>query len=309
MKEQAAAHRTVLNITMEDDPFYIGTVDSTEPADRAGNSAEGPDVPVEELVPSMILKELQLQPHLSAAVFGYDIQQMTERPWAKPGANLSDYFNYGFNEKSWRTYCAMQTEGRDALVQKAESFFERIEGIHGAHQNSMPPNMLAYGGGPAYGNAPPGQGSMYPPNQFDRGGPPRGEPGTFFKTKMCQRFQEGRCTRGAACNFAHGAHELRGGPQFQPREGGAGASTQHAPRMPYPAPPSHGQDGVLGMPPPMGSHYAPPMPMSGFPGHSMGHEGAFQAAPQQPPSHTGFRMAPIKRERGDDGRVFEQGLE
>jgi hypothetical protein len=291
---------------MEDDPFYIGAVEGDVVDGGADGAARVPDAPVEDLVPSMILKELQLQPHLSTAVFGYDIQQMSERPWTKPGANVSDYFNYGFNEKTWRIYCAMQTEGKSSLQEKAESFYERIEGVSLAQRDAMS-SMYA---GPSYGQGPNVGAPMYQggPSNYDRsqGGPMRTEPGTFFKTKMCQRFQEGRCTRGAVCNFAHGAHELRGGPQFQPREGGAPAhQSAPAPRMPYPAPPGH--DGVLGMPPPAGNHYMPP-PMSGFSGNGMGHEGSFQAAPQQPPTHTGFRM-PMKRDRGDDGRVFEQGLE
>ncbi|CUG92264.1 zinc finger protein, putative [Bodo saltans] len=294
---------------MEDDPFYIGAVEG-DVVEGGADSGAAPvsDVPVEELVPSVILKELQLQPHLSTAVFGYDIQQMNERPWNAPGANLSDYFNYGFNEKTWRIYCAMQAEGKSALLEKAESFYERIEGASIAQRDAM---QSMYGPGPSYPNMN-GGGPMFQggPSNFDRSqGQMRSEPGTFFKTKMCQRFQEGRCTRGAACNFAHGAHELRSGPQGGGGGGAGGAPPPHntsAPRMPYPSPPGH--DGILGMPPPMGHQYMP-TPMSGFSGNNVGqHENSFQAAPHQPPSHTGFRM-PMKRDRGDDDRVFEQGLE
>ena len=31
-----------------------------------------------------------------------------DRPWRKPGADLSDYFNYGFNEETWFKYCDRQ---------------------------------------------------------------------------------------------------------------------------------------------------------------------------------------------------------
>ncbi|XP_059196563.1 pre-mRNA 3'-end-processing factor FIP1 isoform X2 [Centropristis striata] len=31
-----------------------------------------------------------------------------EKPWRKAGADISDYFNYGFDEESWNTYCIKQ---------------------------------------------------------------------------------------------------------------------------------------------------------------------------------------------------------
>ncbi|KAF8479387.1 Fip1 motif-domain-containing protein [Gautieria morchelliformis] len=30
---------------------------------------------------------------------------LTEKPWRRPGSDLSDYFNYGFDEVSWEAYC------------------------------------------------------------------------------------------------------------------------------------------------------------------------------------------------------------
>lgn len=37
-----------------------------------------------------------------------DIESLEEKPWRKPGADLSDYFNYGFTEETWAAYCARQ---------------------------------------------------------------------------------------------------------------------------------------------------------------------------------------------------------
>uniref|UniRef100_A0A8P4G1V8 Pre-mRNA polyadenylation factor Fip1 domain-containing protein n=1 Tax=Dicentrarchus labrax TaxID=13489 RepID=A0A8P4G1V8_DICLA len=37
-----------------------------------------------------------------------------ETPWEKAGANISDYFNYGFDEESWNTYCKKQSKLRAA---------------------------------------------------------------------------------------------------------------------------------------------------------------------------------------------------
>lgn len=276
---------------MEDDPFYVGNVVVDEPAGVESSDAHG--VPVEQLVPPVVLKEVGLQSHLSTAVFGYDIRRMQERPWAKPGAVASDYFNYGFNEKAWRIFCAMQAEGPDALLAKAEDFYRRIEDIAAAHRGHEPMGMAPpYGDGmvpgmPPQGGAPQMQGGMMN----------RGSNDGYFKTKMCQRFQEGRCTRGATCNYAHGAHELRSGPS------GGGpppmAPPPHQPvyhPMPYPP-----NDGVLSMPP-MNALPPYPPPSGGPSYYPQPPSGACEppVLPYRDGPPTGFRMAPFKRERSGE---------
>uniref|UniRef100_A0A8D0C4L5 Pre-mRNA polyadenylation factor Fip1 domain-containing protein n=1 Tax=Salvator merianae TaxID=96440 RepID=A0A8D0C4L5_SALMN len=41
-------------------------------------------------------------------VIEVDLESFEDKPWRKPGADLSDYFNYGFNEETWRAYCEKQ---------------------------------------------------------------------------------------------------------------------------------------------------------------------------------------------------------
>lgn len=41
-----------------------------------------------------------------------DLDDLTEFPWRKPGADITDYFNYGFDENSWKIYCKRQREGK-----------------------------------------------------------------------------------------------------------------------------------------------------------------------------------------------------
>ncbi|XP_056394853.1 pre-mRNA 3'-end-processing factor FIP1-like isoform X2 [Hyla sarda] len=41
-------------------------------------------------------------------VLEVDLDTFEEKPWRKPGADLSDYFNYGFNEATWKVYCEKQ---------------------------------------------------------------------------------------------------------------------------------------------------------------------------------------------------------
>ncbi|XP_034449033.1 pre-mRNA 3'-end-processing factor FIP1 isoform X2 [Hippoglossus hippoglossus] len=49
------------------------------------------------------------------AVVEADMESFEEKPWRKPGADLSDYFNYGFNEETWKAYCEKQKRLRMGL--------------------------------------------------------------------------------------------------------------------------------------------------------------------------------------------------
>lgn len=42
------------------------------------------------------------------AVSDYNLDSLEDKPWRKPGADITDYFNYGFNEDTWRAYCERQ---------------------------------------------------------------------------------------------------------------------------------------------------------------------------------------------------------
>ncbi|KAJ8000523.1 hypothetical protein DPEC_G00181000 [Dallia pectoralis] len=48
-------------------------------------------------------------------VLEVDMESFEEKPWRKPGADLSDYFNYGFNEDTWKSYCEKQKRLRMGL--------------------------------------------------------------------------------------------------------------------------------------------------------------------------------------------------
>ncbi|PAV67982.1 hypothetical protein WR25_23350 [Diploscapter pachys] len=45
-------------------------------------------------------------------IYDIDLAQMEDRPWRRPGADLTDYFNYGFTEDTWNTYCERQKKLR-----------------------------------------------------------------------------------------------------------------------------------------------------------------------------------------------------
>ncbi|KAI5177773.1 hypothetical protein PAEPH01_2503 [Pancytospora epiphaga] len=46
-------------------------------------------------------------------MYNYDPETMKDKPWLKPGAKISDYFNYGFTERTWMKYCEAQRENRE----------------------------------------------------------------------------------------------------------------------------------------------------------------------------------------------------
>ncbi|XP_078801558.1 uncharacterized protein fip1l1a isoform X6 [Oryzias latipes] len=37
-------------------------------------------------------------------------ESLQKKPWNEPNANVSDYFNYGFTEETWKAYCKKQTK-------------------------------------------------------------------------------------------------------------------------------------------------------------------------------------------------------
>jgi len=46
-------------------------------------------------------------------VYNFDTETIKDKPWLKPGADITDYFNYGFTERTWLKYCELQRENRE----------------------------------------------------------------------------------------------------------------------------------------------------------------------------------------------------
>ncbi|KJE98061.1 hypothetical protein CAOG_08094 [Capsaspora owczarzaki ATCC 30864] len=49
------------------------------------------------------------------SIFEFDLDGAEDKPWRKPGADISDYFNYGFNEETWQIYCEKQKSMRASV--------------------------------------------------------------------------------------------------------------------------------------------------------------------------------------------------
>ena len=65
------------------------------------------------------------------ADFGED-----DKPWRRPGQDQTDYFNYGFDEFTWSSYCLKQ----DTLRKEAKDQKKQLEDMH---------NFMGMGGAPA----------------------------------------------------------------------------------------------------------------------------------------------------------------
>ena len=39
------------------------------------------------------------------SILDLDLNAMADKPWRRPGSDISDWFNYGFDELSWEAYC------------------------------------------------------------------------------------------------------------------------------------------------------------------------------------------------------------
>jgi len=57
---------------------------------------------------------------IDANLYDFDLDTIKDKPWLKPGADVTDYFNYGFTEKTWKKYCDMQRENRSFVEREEE---------------------------------------------------------------------------------------------------------------------------------------------------------------------------------------------
>jgi pre-mRNA 3'-end-processing factor FIP1 len=70
------------------------------------------DFSLELVVEKLKEEDKQVENAVDANIYDFDLDTIKDKPWLKPGADITDYFNYGFSEKSWKKYCEMQKENR-----------------------------------------------------------------------------------------------------------------------------------------------------------------------------------------------------
>ncbi|PWA02637.1 hypothetical protein BB558_001201 [Smittium angustum] len=65
-------------------------------------------------------------------LYEHDLGMGTEKPWLDPGADITDYFNFGFVEQTWRLYCIKQKTLREKFNANA---------LANERRNMLPPEL------------------------------------------------------------------------------------------------------------------------------------------------------------------------
>ena len=69
-----------------------------------------------------------------------------DKPWRRPGTDMTDYFNYGFDEFTWASYCLKQDSLRKEVVDSKKQMDEmqNLLGISGK-PGTAPPAITPMG--------------------------------------------------------------------------------------------------------------------------------------------------------------------
>ncbi|KPI34269.1 uncharacterized protein AB675_6093, partial [Cyphellophora attinorum] len=84
-----------------------------------------------------------------------DFPTESSKPWRKPGADITDYFNYGFDEFTWASYCLKQRDMPKEVAgiqREAEQLKSFVEGIPGGGGPPGMPGMPGVPTGPGGAN-------------------------------------------------------------------------------------------------------------------------------------------------------------
>ncbi|KAG7613406.1 unnamed protein product [Arabidopsis thaliana] len=76
-------------------------------------------------------------------IFEVDIDSFEEKPWRYPGVEMTDYFNFGLNEESWKDYCKQLDQHRiQTTMQSRIRVYESGRTDQG-YDPDLPPELAA----------------------------------------------------------------------------------------------------------------------------------------------------------------------
>jgi hypothetical protein len=76
--------------------------------------------------------------------FETEIDHLEDKPWRAEGADPSDWFNYGFNEETWRRYCEKQLRLRREYAMggaPSNHMQQQPQAIYSQQQHMPPPQI------------------------------------------------------------------------------------------------------------------------------------------------------------------------
>lgn len=93
-----------------------------------------------------------------------DFPSEEDKPWRRPGSDITDFFNYGFDEFTWASYCLKQQGLRNEVTDQKKQLDDMqnfmtmgaMPGMPGAPQAPAPPTQAGGPGGMAGMSAMPG---------------------------------------------------------------------------------------------------------------------------------------------------------
>lgn len=210
---------------------------STGPVLNLDPSGEDLQYPPTDSLYEARTKEEQAQEPPPMTIYQVDIDSLPEKPWRRPGANLSDWFNYGFDEHTWALWCAkknMMSEARSQLVTENETqtpavpampFMPPMDGAQDAFAAMFGPGvMMNMPTMPGWSQEGPATGLAMPPAMTAMpGAPPWGEAPPVSEPEACSPQDGQHDKRSSKEESRHERRGRRGGRSRHGRShGGAG---------------------------------------------------------------------------------------
>lgn len=136
----------------------------------AGASASGSGTQATKSKSSLDVDEVGT--YNGVPIFDLNFDTIEDKPWRKPGADITDYFNYGFNEDTWKVYCDRQKKLRGL---NSSGMFDVNAVINAAllhptqamGQQHPPMDMMGFGGMPPSIPLPPVTGPINEKSKYN----------------------------------------------------------------------------------------------------------------------------------------------
>lgn len=100
-------------------------------------------VPTEDLPPARGSLDIEAVGTLNGQpISQFPPSSFEDKPWRRPGVDLSDYFNYGFDEFTWMAYCSRQDKLRAHFTPSQVMQTMPMGGMPNPMMGMMPPFMM-----------------------------------------------------------------------------------------------------------------------------------------------------------------------